>query len=81
MTFGEILAQVISEVTGRPEEKILEIAKTIEKAFPGQQKLEVEVPDDKVELLLSELRKEKSTIIAQLMEYEMLKDDGNGGNA
>ena len=44
-------------------------------------RVEVEVPDDKVELLLSELRKEKSTIIAQLMEYEMLKDDGNGGNA
>lgn len=81
MTFGDILAQVISEVTGRPKEKIIEIVNAIEKAFPGKQRLEEEVPDDKVELLLNELRKEKPAILAQLMEYDMMKDDDHGGNA
>jgi Mg/Co/Ni transporter MgtE len=81
MTFGEILAQVISEVTGRPKEKIIEIVNAIEKAFPGKQRLEEEVPDDKVELLLNELRKEKPAILAQLMEYDMMRDDDHGGNA
>ncbi len=81
MTFGEILAQVISEATGRPKEKIIEIVNAIEKAFPGKQRLEEEVPDDKVELLLNELRKEKPAILAQLKEYEMMADDSYGGNA
>jgi Mg/Co/Ni transporter MgtE len=81
MTFGDILAQVISEVTGRPKEKIIEIVNAIEKAFPGKQRLEEEVPDDKVELLLNELRKEKPAILAQLMEYDMMRDDDHGGNA
>jgi citrate synthase len=81
MTFGEILAQVISEVTGRPKEKIIEIVNAIEKAFPGKQRLEEEVPDDKVELLLNELRKEKPAILAQLMEYDLMMDDDHGGNA
>ncbi|HET6420866.1 MAG TPA: hypothetical protein VFG19_11950 [Geobacteraceae bacterium] len=81
MTFGDILAQVISEVTGRPKEKIIEIVNAVEKAFPGKQRLEEEVPDDKAELLLNELRKEKPAILAQLMEYEMMADDDRGGNA
>ncbi len=81
MTFGEILAQVISEATGRPKEKIIEIVNAIEKAFPGKQRLEEQVPDDKVELLLNELRKEKPAILAQLKEYEMMADDSYGGNA
>ncbi len=81
MTFGDILAQVISEVTGRPKEKIMEIVNAVEKAFPGKQRLEEEVPDDKVELLLNELRKEKPAILAQLMEYEMMTNDDRGGNA
>jgi Mg/Co/Ni transporter MgtE len=81
MTFGEILAQVLSEVTGRPKEKIIEIVKAIEKTFPGKQRLEEEVPDDKVELLLNELRKEKPAIIAQLMEYDMLNEHNHEGNA
>ncbi len=81
MTFGEILAQIVSEVTGRPKEKIMEIVNSIEKSFPGKQRLEEEVPDDKVEPLLNELRKEKSAILAQLMEHDMMSDDDYGGHA
>ncbi len=81
MTFGNILAQVIAEITGRPKEKIMEIVNSIEKAFPGKQRLEEEVPDDKVELVLNELRKEKPAILAQLRQYEMMTDDSHGGNA
>ncbi len=81
MTFGDIMAQIISEITGRPKEEINEIVKTIEKAFPGKQRLEEEVPDDKVDLLLNELRKEKPAIMAQLMEYGMLRGSHREGNA
>ncbi len=81
MTYGEILAQIISEITGKPKARIIEIVNTIEKAFPGKQRLEEVVPDDKVEQLLEELRKEKPAIIAQLMEYEMLQDHHHEGNA
>jgi Mg/Co/Ni transporter MgtE len=81
MTFGEILAQVISEITGKPKGKIIEIVNSIEKAFPGRQKLEEEVPDDKVEELLDALRREKPAILAQLMEYDMLQDHHDEGNA
>ncbi len=81
MTFGDILAQIISEVTGRPKEEIINIVHSVEMMFPGKQRLEEEVPDDKVELLLNELRKEKPAILAQLREYEMMRDDDQGGNA
>jgi hypothetical protein len=81
MTFGEILAQIISEITGKPKGKIIEIVKSIEAAYPDKQRLSEVVPDDKVELLLTELRKEKPEIIAQLMEYGMLADHHHEGNA
>ncbi len=81
MTFGEILAQIIAEITGQPKDKIIEIVKSIEKAFPGKQRLEEEVPDDKVEQLLEELRKEKPAILAQLMEYGMQPENHREGNA
>lgn len=81
MTYGDILAQVVSEVTGKPKNKIVEIVKTIVKAFPGQQRLEQEIPADKVEPLLNELRKEKAAILAQLMEYGMQRDTHDEGNA
>jgi hypothetical protein len=81
MTFGEILAQIISEITGKPKDKIMHIVAGIEKAFPNKQRLSEEVPDDKVELLLNELRKEKPAILAQLIEYGMLKEHDFEGNA
>ncbi len=81
MTYGEILAQIISEVTGRPKERINEIVKAIEQAFPNKQRLEEVVPDEKVELLLNELRKEKAVILAQLVEYGLTSDNHHGGNA
>jgi hypothetical protein len=81
MTFGEILAQIISEITGKPKGKIVEIVKAIEAAYPNKQRLSEEVPDDKVEQLLTELRKEKPEIIAQLMEHGMLTDHHHEGNA
>lgn len=81
MTFGEILAQIISEITGRPKDKIMEIVVGIEKAFPNKERLSEVVPDDKVELLLNELRKEKPAILAQLIEYGLLKEHNHEGNA
>ena len=81
MTYGDILAQIIAEITGRPKEQISEIVKGIEQAFPNRQRLQEVVPDDKVELLLNELRKEKSAILAQLMEYGMTPDNHHKGNA
>lgn len=81
MTFGEILAQVVSEITGQPKDKIVEIVKSIEKAFPGRQRLEEEIADDMVEPLLNELRKEKAEIIAQFMEYAMQREHHREGNA
>lgn len=81
MTFGEILAQIISEITGKPKSKVIEIVEGIEKAFPNKQRLSEVVPDDKVELLLNELRKEKPAIIAQLIEYGILTEHSHEGNA
>ncbi len=81
MTYGEILAQIISEITGRPKGKIIEIVKAIENVFPDKQRLTQEIPEDKVDQVLQELRKEKPAIIAQLMEYDMLTNHHREGNA
>jgi hypothetical protein len=81
MTYGEILAQIISEITGKPKEKINEIVRTVERSFPDRQRLQEVVPEDKVELLLNELRKEKPAILAQLFEYGLIIENHEGGNA
>jgi hypothetical protein len=81
MTYGEVLAQIVSEITGRPKESIMEIVTSIMDVFPHRQKLEQEIPEDKVELLLEELRKEKQTIAAQLLEYAMERETIRHGNA
>ncbi|HKZ15889.1 MAG TPA: hypothetical protein VJ161_00295 [Geobacteraceae bacterium] len=81
MTYGEVLAQIISEITGKPKEQINEIVKSVEKAFPDRQRLQEVVPEEKVELLLNELRKEKQTILAQLIEYGLIMEHNEGGNA
>jgi hypothetical protein len=81
MTYGEILAQIISEITGKPKEQINEIVRSVERAFPDRQRLQEVVPEDKVELLLNELRKEKPAILAQLIEYGLATEHHEEGNA
>ena len=81
MTYGEVLAQIISEITGKPKEQIEEIVSAVQKASPHRQRLDKEVPEDKLELLLNELRREKPAIVAQLIEAGLIVENHKGGNA
>lgn len=56
MTYLDLIAQVISEVSGKPQESLAGQLEAIHRANPGGGKLDMEVPPAEVEKLLAEFR-------------------------
>ena len=78
MTYGDILAQILSEVTGRSKDQVQDLLKIVDVKFSGQHKLDEELPEEKAEQLLNDLRKEKSGILAWLVRHAMLAGPHKG---
>lgn len=72
MTYGDVMSQILSEVTGQSKEQIQYLLDIIATQFPGKHKLDEELPDKKAEQLLNDLRKEGSGILAWLVRCGML---------
>ena len=68
MTYGEVMIQILHEVTGRPKSVFREITAMIQQAYPGQHRLDAELSPDEAAKLLDELRQEKPGILNWLIE-------------
>lgn len=78
MTYGDIMAQILSEVTDKPKDQVDDLLEEFKKRFPVQYNLDEEVPPEKAEQLLDSLRKEKSGILAWLVRGGMLAGEPQG---
>jgi hypothetical protein len=68
MTYGEILIQILSEVTGESADAVRGDVDRIFNALDSSHRLGVELPDDEAEKLLNELRQEKAGILNWLID-------------
>ena len=64
MTYADIIAQTLSEVTGKPKEIFMEVLNSC----PPPHRLNDEVPDGEAEAMLDQLRQEKSGILNWVIE-------------
>lgn len=78
MTYSDILTQILSEVTGKPKDQLNDLLEEFKKRFQGQHRLDEELPPDKAEQLLDNLRKEKSGILAWLVRGGLLAGEPKG---
>ncbi len=66
MTYGDVMVQILSEVTGKPKDQVGELLNIFKDSFPGQHRLDEDLPPEKADQLLNDLRKEKAGILAWL---------------
>ncbi len=78
MTYGDIMAQILSEVSGKPKDQVGELMETFKLSYPGKNKLDDEVPDDKAQQLLNDLRKEKDGIRLWLLQGALRTERNTG---
>lgn len=64
MTYADIIAQALSEVTGKPKEIFMAVLQSC----PPPHRLNEEVPDDEAQAILAKLRQEKSGILNWVIE-------------
>jgi len=64
VTNGDILVQILHEVSGRPRSVFEAILSHIKDQFPGQHKLDMVLSEKEAEQQLMDLRKEKAGILA-----------------
>ena len=68
MTNAEIMAQILSEASGRPLESVQGLVKDMAKAFGSRTRLNEEVPHARAQELLAQLRTELPGIRAWLAQ-------------
>jgi hypothetical protein len=71
MTYGDVLVQILSEVSGLPKSQIKNQLEQFKENVQGNHKLDDELSDDEASELLNSLRKEKSGILAWLARGAM----------
>ncbi len=74
MTHEDVLVQILSEVTGKPKNEISDLMTVFKDRFPTGHKFNEELPDEKAEKLLNDLRKEKAGILKWLVEGKMMAE-------
>lgn len=67
MTNADVFIQIISEVSGRSKEDATETLRLFRQSHPGKDGFDKEQPDEKAEMLLAQLRPEKSGILNWLL--------------
>jgi hypothetical protein len=78
MTYEDVLIQILSEVTGNSKSEVTDLMKIFKDRFPIGHKLNEELPDDKAEKLINELRKEKAGILQWLIQGKMMVEKNTG---
>lgn len=64
MTYADIIAQTLSEVTGKPKEIFMDVLDSC----PPPHRLNNELPDEEAQAILNQLRQEKSGILNWVIE-------------
>jgi phage/plasmid-associated DNA primase len=79
MTRADIMAQILSEVTGKPKDQVTNLLERFKEIFSDTFKFDEELSDEEAEQTLQKLRKEKSGILNWLLEgtYRVHKRTGN----
>ncbi|MBW1702823.1 MAG: hypothetical protein JRJ50_12030 [Deltaproteobacteria bacterium] len=70
MTYAKLFIQIISEVSGKPEQEIADLLSTFREAHPGGNWDQV-IPANEAEKLLNDLREEAPGILAWLVKGAM----------
>jgi len=68
MTYGELFTQVISEVTGKPKDQLLEFLTYFRAIIPGGN-FDKQIDPDKAQALLDEIRRHPEAIKAWLKGF------------
>jgi len=65
-TYRMLMAQILSEVTGRDQEYVNQVIDLIDIAHPGKRR-EIAISDEEYEAKLAEMRREKAGILNWLL--------------
>jgi len=81
MTYGDIFVQIVHEATGLAKDYIESVLLTALRHFPGKIPHDEEVSDQKAHRMLTDLRRDRASILSWCVKTGLIIPESTSGSA